>query len=312
MREAKGILAWARGGQVPALMLGGLVMLGSLYGLGARARDGARIEGQTASAEGTRRALVIAHRGGAGLWPENTLHAFEQATALGADVIELDVHAAADGELVVIHDATVGRTTEGAGSVKSLPLAALKSLDAGHRWTADGGKTFPFRGRGLTVPTLREVFERLPRARFNIEPKQESPSITRALCRLIREHKMGERVVVGSFRQPVLEEFRRECPEVATSAGPTELAEFLGALRAGGAAAGRPRMRALQVPDYAGGTPLVTAEFVRAAHAQGLEVHAWTVNEVADMRRLLDAGVDGIMTDYPDRLLGVLGGKRAP
>jgi glycerophosphoryl diester phosphodiesterase len=253
------------------------------------------------------RPLVIAHRGGAGLWPENTLHAFEQAAALGVDVIETDVRATADGELVVIHDETLERTTDGAGRVRALTLAELKRLDAGYRWSPDGGRSFPLRGRGLTVPTLREVFTTLPEMRFNIEPKQAEPPIIAPLCRLIREHGMASRVMVAAFRGNVLEQFRRECPEVATSAATAEVAGFLALQRSALAGSYGPSMQALQVPEWAGALHVLTGDFVAAAHARNLRVHAWTVNDEDDMRRLIALGVDGVMTDYPDRLLKVLG-----
>jgi len=253
------------------------------------------------------RPLVIAHRGGAGLWPENTLHAFERAAELGADVIETDVRATADGELVLFHDETVNRTTDGAGRVRQLTLFELKRLDAGYRWSPDGGQSFPQRGRGLTVPTLREVFTALPSMRFNIEPKQTEPSIAAPLCRLIREQGMTTRVMVAAFRSAAVEQFRRECPEVATSAGTAEVAGFLTLQRTGLAGSYGPAMQALQVPERAGALHVLSAEFVAAAHARNLRVHAWTVNNEDDMRRLLALGVDGVMTDYPDRLLKVLG-----
>lgn len=295
-----------------ALVLCGLLMLGALYGsLAWTAGEPARAHPFFAGALAAARPLVIAHRGGAGLWPENTLHAFERAAALGADVLELDVRSSADGELVVFHDATVERTTDGAGRVAEKTVAELKRLDAGHRWSADGGKTFPFRGRGLTVPTLREVFQKLPDARFNVEPKDESAETTGRLCRLVRERRMSERVVVGSFRQSLVEEFRRACPEVATAAGPVEAGKFLALYQSGLAASFSPAMQALQIPEYAGGVRVVTKEFVAAARGRNLQVHAWTINDEAAMRRLIDAGVDGIMTDYPDRLLALVRPARA-
>lgn len=253
------------------------------------------------------RPLVIAHRGGAGLWPENTLYAFERATGLGVDVVETDVRATADGELVVFHDSTVERTTDGRGRVSQLTLAELKRLDAAYRWSPDGGRSFPLRGRGLTVPTLREVFAALPSMRFNIEPKHSEPPLAAPLCRLIREHGMASRVLVAAFRDAAMEQFRRECPEVATSASTAEVAGFLALQRTGLASTYGPRMHALQVPEWAGSLHVLSAEFVAAAHARHLRVHAWTVNSEDDMRRLLALGVDGIMTDYPDRLLKVLG-----
>lgn len=286
--------------------LGGFAVLGALYGSLART-VGEPAGASPFFARGGGRPLVIAHRGGAGLWPENTLHAFERAAELGADVIELDVRRTADGALVVMHDATVERTTDGRGRVDSLTLDELRRLDAAHRWTPDAGKTHPLRGRGLRVSTLAEVFEKLPGARFNIEPKDESGASVEGLCKVIREHGAAERVVVGSFRQSLLEEFRRACPGVATSAGPAEASKFLALYQAGLAASYSPAMQALQLPEYAGGVRVLTRGFVEAAHGRNLEVHAWTINDAADMRRLLDAGVDGIMTDYPDRLLALLG-----
>jgi glycerophosphoryl diester phosphodiesterase len=284
-----------------------LLLAAGLYTAVSPAAGEAVAEHPYFSQDAPGRPLVIAHRGGAGLWPENTLHAFERAAALGADVIETDVRATADGELVVIHDESVGRTTDGAGRVPALTLAELKRLDAGYRWSPDGGKSFPFRGRGLTVPTLREVFDALPDVRFNIEPKQSEPSIVAPLCRLIRERGMASRVLVAAFAGDTMERFRRECPEVATSASTAEVAGFLALQRSGLAGTYGPQMRALQVPERAGPLGLLSREFVAAAHARNLRVHAWTVNSEDDMRRLLDLGVDGIMTDYPDRLLKLLG-----
>lgn len=257
------------------------------------------------------RPLVIAHRGGAGLWPENTLYAFERAGAAGVDVIETDVRATKEGELVVLHDAGVERTTDGSGPVASMTLAGLKALDAAYRFSPDGGRTFPLRGLGVKVPTLREVFAALPRMRFNIEPKQTAPSLVAPLCRLIREHGMTDRVMVASFSGTTIGEFRRECPEVATSASTGEVAHFLALHEAGLAASYSPAMQALQVPERTGALRLLTRSFVEAAHGRNLRVHAWTVNDEGEMRRLLEMGVDGVMTDYPDRLLKVLG-RAAP
>ena len=285
-----------------ALILGG-IMIGALYGTLGRhpARPQQDLSGQKATGP-----LVMAHRGGAGLWPENTLLAFERARDLGVDVIEMDVQSTADGVLVVLHDASVDRTTNGAGRVGALTLAQLKRLDAGYRFSPDGGKTFPWRGRGLRVPTLDEVFTRLPWMRFNIEPKQENPSLVKPLCRAIREKGMADKVTVGAFRQGVLDEFRKECPEVKTSAGPTEVAEFLRASRNGGGT-DEPKFTALQVPESVMGVRVLTKSLVESARARNVQVHAWAVNEAEDMRRLKGLGVDGIMTDYPDRLLKVLG-----
>lgn len=259
--------------------------------------------------EQTRRPLAIAHRGGGGLWPENTLEAFRGAAGLGADVLELDVHSTADGTLVVMHDATVERTTDGAGAIHSMTLAELRRLDAGYRFTPDGGRTYPFRGKGVLVPTLAEVFDACPGARFNIEPKQQQPSIVGPLCRMIRERGLARRVLVGSFSASVLAEFRAACPEVATSASTAEVATFLTLSTTHAGAEHSLAANALQVPEYMGGVHVLTRSFVEAAHARDLQVHVWTINRPEDMERILALGVDGIMTDYPDRLLTLLRSK---
>jgi glycerophosphoryl diester phosphodiesterase len=253
------------------------------------------------------RPLVMAHRGGSGLWPENTMLAFERARDLGVDVIEMDVHSTAEGVLVVIHDSAVERTTNGTGRVNDLTLTEVKRLDAGYRWSIDGMKTFPWRGQGLSVPTLGEVFTRLPEMRFNIEPKQGKPSLAKPLCRMIREKGMINKVIVGSFSQTILDDFRKECPEVATSASPVEVSEFLRIYKAKRDATFNPVIHALQVPEYVAGVRVLDKDFVDAAHMRNLQVHAWTVNETESMMRLLELSVDGIMTDYPDRLLKILG-----
>lgn len=256
--------------------------------------------------------LVIAHRGGAGLYPENTLYAFEKSWKLGVDVLELDVRETADGALVVMHDAKVDRTTDGSGQISEMPLEALKKLNAAYRFTTDGGQNFPFREQKIAVPTLEEVFAALPEAGFNIEPKHESPTIVKSLCKLIQKYKMTDKTVVGSFSQTNIENFRRECSEVATSAGTSEVSKFLALYKAGLGESYSPAMSALQTPEYVGGLQIISKEFIAAAHGRNLQVHVWTINEPAAMQRLLEIGVDGIMTDYPNRLLNLLGRTKKP
>ena len=253
-----------------------------------------------------RRPLVMAHRGGAGLWPENTMYGFERAVDLGVDMLETEIHSTADNILVLMHDSTVDRTTNGSGPIRAFTLEELKTLDAGYNWTSDGGQTFPFRGCGITVPTLEEVFTALPTARINIDIKQEKPSLVEPLCKTIRTFDMTDKVMVASFNSKVLKAFRRVCPEVTTSAGTGEVAfffmvnmVFLGALY-------RPACQAFQVPEYSSGLRVLTKRFVETAHGLNLAVHVWTINEVTDMKRLLALGVDGIVTDYPDRLISLL------
>ncbi len=252
------------------------------------------------------RPLVMAHRGGAGLWPENTMYGFERAMDLGADVLETEIQSTADNILVLMHDSTVDRTTNGSGPISAFTLGELKTLDAGYNWTSDGGQTFPFRGSGITVPTLEEVFTALSTVRINIDIKQEKPSLLESLCKTIRTFDMVDRVMVASFSSKVLKAFRRDCPEVTTSAGTGEVAlffvmnlVFLGAVY-------RPACQAFQVPEYSSGLRVLTKRFVKTAHGLNLAVHVWTINETTDMQRLLELGVDGIITDYPDRLISLL------
>lgn len=250
--------------------------------------------------------LVFAHRGG-GLFPENTLEAFQYSAKLGVDVLELDIHSTADGVLVVFHDRNIKRTTDDKGSVSKLTLAELKQLDAGYNFTADGGKTFPFRDKGITVPTLEEVFDALPNMKFNIEPKQAEPSVTKPLCEMIMARNMQDKVIVGSFRQVAVDEFREYCPEVATSATPREALTFFAMYKLGLADSYTPPFQALQIPQNLWKLPVVDKQFVEASHKLNLQVHVWTINETEDMQRLIDAKADGIMTDYPDRLLELVG-----
>jgi len=172
------------------------------------------------------RPLVMAHRGGGGLWPENTLYAFERAAEMGVDVIETEIHSTADNKLVFIHDETVDRTTNGTGTVNSLTLKELKEFDAGYNWTADGGRTFPFRGKGITVPTLEEVFTALPNIRINIDMKQINPSLAAPLCEMINSFDMAKKVMVASFNTRAINDFRRACSGVATSASRREVTLF--------------------------------------------------------------------------------------
>jgi glycerophosphoryl diester phosphodiesterase len=253
------------------------------------------------------RPQVMAHRGGKGLWPENTLYAFEQAVVMGVDVLEMDVHSTADGVLVVMHDDTVDRTTDGTGPLLSFTLDELKALDAGYNWSPDDGGTFPYRGQSITVPTVEEVFAAFPTTPLNIEIKQAEPSITKPFCQLIRDYGMVDKVLVASFHQETMNEFRLECPEVATAAGEREVTVLFVLSKIYLDATYSPASQAVQVPEYRSGLHVLTTRFIDAAHDRNLQVHAWTIDDVDDMQRLIDLGVDGIITDYPDRLMDLIG-----
>ncbi|HEY7788995.1 MAG TPA: glycerophosphodiester phosphodiesterase [Vicinamibacterales bacterium] len=243
------------------------------------------------------RPLVFAHRGGGALAPENTIPAFDNGLALGADGLELDVHLSRDGVLVVHHDLVLDRTTNARGAVVSLTAEELARVDAGFRFGAQDG--YPFRGRPIGVPTLREVLERYPGVRLIIEIKVNTAEIARAVVDEVHRAGATGRVCIGSFGTLVLREVRRLDPEMATSAGREEVRRVL----YGSWIGLRPRTlpnQAYQVPERAGATRVVSPRFIRIAHAAGAVVQVWTVDREEDMRRLLDWGVDALITNRPD------------
>ncbi len=242
--------------------------------------------------------LIIAHRGGAGLWPENTLYALQQAAELGADLSEIDLHMSRDGVLVVIHDETLERTTNGQGRVQDFTFAALKKFDAGYHWTQDGGHTFPFRGQGLTIPSLVEVFDALPEKPFNIEIKQSTPPLLAALRDVIHKYAKTQRILVSAFNPRVMKVFRRLCPRVATAAHDDEIRQLAKMSRFCLENFLNLKADRLEVP-YS----IVKTRLIHAAHKLGKRIDVWTVNETKVMQSLIDWGVDGILTDFPDRLL---------
>ena len=250
--------------------------------------------------------LAIAHRGGAGLWPENTLFAFRNATKMGVDALEFDVHATRDGELVVIHDATVERTTDGSGRVDEMTWEALRELDAGYRWTGDGA-SFPFRGMGLRVPSLEEVLTALPDTRMIIELKEVSETARARFSEVIAKSPYPERKVIASFQSETVRYIRENNPGIATSSTAGEVLRFWVLNSLGLGFAFVPGGETMQVPPRFQDLTLVSTRFVSGAHRHNVDVYVWTINEEADMKRHVDHGVDGIMTDYPDRLLQVLG-----
>ena len=255
--------------------------------------------------------LVMAHGGGQGIGPQNTLEAAVLSAAAGADVIELDVHQSADGHLVVIHDPTIEATTDGSGAVGDMTLAEIQAFDAGAAFR-DASGAASFAGKGVVVPTLRAAFEALPEAHYLIEIKPDKPSIERRLCDLLREYGLEARTMVGSFHATALERFRAVCPGVATSMAESEIETFVYLQKIGLANLAPLKGSALQVPLEAAGIKVLTPSLIKAAQARGLAVHAWTINDPAVMERLIGMGIDGLITDYPGRALKVLGAQPTP
>jgi glycerophosphoryl diester phosphodiesterase len=252
------------------------------------------------------RPLFFAHRGGSLLAPENTLAAYENGLRYGADALELDIHYSRDGEIVVFHDDTLDRTTSGSGPLAALTLDELRRLDAGYHFTPDGGATYPWRGKGVAIPTLREVFERFPQTRVNIEMKVNDSDGERRLARLLLDNGWEEWALVGSFHTDALARFRALGEgRIATSASMGETRNFLIGVLLRATRRLRITYDALQVPETYRGIRVVSPTSLRLAHDCGLDVHVWTVDDRETMERLLDWGVDGLMSDRPDTLAEV-------
>jgi glycerophosphoryl diester phosphodiesterase len=276
--------------------------------------------------------LNIAHQGGEIEAPSDTLYAFKTAVRKGADMIETDVHLTADGRVVVLHDETVDRTTNGTGSVEQMTLAEVKRLDAAY-WFIEGEGTvhdasrpasdFTWRGvatgdrrppkgfepNDFKIPTLDEVLEAFPRTLLNIELKPTtamSGRLEAAVAELLRRHGRSDDVIVVSFNDSQVELFKALAPEVHTAPGTGQVAAFWASSQGPGAGTPNPQHVALQVPETFNGLTVVSPDFIADAHANNLAVHVWTVNHADDMRRLLRWGVDGVMTDRPTLLEGVL------
>ena len=256
--------------------------------------------------DSVRRPLVLAHRGGAHLRPENTFAAFDHAVEIGADVLEIDVRVSKDGEFLVIHDSTVDRTTEGIGKVIEKTASEIRSLDAGHGFTRDGGATFPYRGKGLTVPTLSETLERYAGRNVNLEAKQLEARHAFGFCSTLRGRIEPKRTVIASGGGDFLYAFRDICPEFTTSATLTEVLDFFARYKVGVEASYSPRMRFLQIPAGFRYLTVLDEGFASSARSKGLGIHVWTINDEAEMRRLVRMGVDGIVTDKPDLLIRVI------
>jgi glycerophosphoryl diester phosphodiesterase len=246
--------------------------------------------------------MLVAHRGGSALAPENTVVAFRMATeAWWADMLEMDARLTRDGHVVVIHDASVDRTTDGTGLVADLTLREIQELDAGYRFRDDSGG-HPFRGQGAVVPTLEEVLVTFKDVWINVECKE--PAVATPLAALVARHGAEHRVLIAAERESA----RRGA---AGYRGPWGASLVQGLLfwilhALPGGSPYTPKADIIQCPEMWKGLRVVTPRFVREAHRLNIPVQVWTVDRVEDMRRLLACGGDGIQTDRPDLLSGLL------
>jgi glycerophosphoryl diester phosphodiesterase len=252
--------------------------------------------------------LVYAHRGGAALRPENTMAAFDHGFACGAEGLEFDVHLSSDDMVVIHHDDTLERTTDGRGLVRLHTAAQLATVDAGFNFRdADG--SFPYRGQRIGIPTLVEVLTRYPAASLIVELKVGGRRLAERVVDDVRAAGALGRVAVGSFYGDALAAVREYEPSLATGATKEETRRALYRSWAGIGIGATP-YREFQVPVWSGLTPIVTRRFVATAHRAGVAVKVWTVNEEAQMRRLLAMGVDALITDRPDLACAILGRVR--
>lgn len=243
---------------------------------------------------------VIGHRGNRVTAPENTLPAFAQAVAAGVDAVEFDVHLSADGVPVVFHDPTVERTTDGRGAVAAMPLAALRELDAGARFTPDGGRSLPWRGRGVRIPTLDELLDTLP-GTLPLILELKTPRASDAVADTIRRRALASRIIVAGFDPASTAPMHgapwmlgASTPEVARLLLPALLRQPLGTLP----------FQALCIPPTWHGVPVPVGALARAARASGLLLHLWTINDPRQAHRWWRAGVHGLITDDPVAILG--------
>jgi len=237
--------------------------------------------------------LVIGHRGAAAYRPENTIESFRLALAQGADALEFDVRRSADGVAMVFHDPTLERTTDGGGPLAQRTAAQLQALDAGHQFSLDNGVTFPFRRRGIRIPTLREVVEAFPETPFLIEIKEAA--VQDAVADVLLERGAAGRSVVAGNDWQALGRFR-EAPFLL-GASRRDIARLYF-----GIGSPDPRCRNYAVPESYYGLPIPTRRFVRAARRRDATVHVWTVDDAGSARHWWENGVCGIVTNRPDAI----------
>jgi glycerophosphoryl diester phosphodiesterase len=256
--------------------------------------------------------IVIGHRGCAGSAPENTLLAFERGLAAGATILESDVHLTRDGVPVLLHDPDVDRVSDGSGPVANLRLEELQQLDAGTHFSPDAGESYPFRGQGLRVPTLEESLNAFPGVRFNLEIKAVGDAAIEATTQVIARLERAALTLLTAESGDVMRRLRHRLAEadlrVAQGASVEDVLAVIRSAEAG-SPPDTPAM-ALQIPLEFADRPLVTEALLAHAHAHGIQLHVWTINDETTMDALLDLGVDGIVTDHPQRLADLIERRR--
>ena len=249
---------------------------------------------------------VVAHRGDSKHFPENTIEAFLSAVEMGIDVIETDVHLSKDNQVVIWHDETLDRNTNGSGRIEDHSVNELLEFDAGFTFTKDGGKTFPFREKNVKLCTLEEALIKCPKQRFNIDLKTKDLRIVDEFINVVRKLKAEHRVCCASFHLENLLAIRAKAPDILTSVTTKEvipllLKQKLNILPKKLA----DRKIIFQVPPSQGLIKVITPRFIKMMHKRGAVIMVWTINEEDKMRELFKMGVDSIMTDDPATVIKV-------
>jgi glycerophosphoryl diester phosphodiesterase len=248
--------------------------------------------------------MLLAHQGGEKEWPSNTMYAFRKAHEVGSDVLDMDLQMTGDGVLVLIHDTTVDRTTDGHGAIREQNWPDLEILDAAYHFTLDGS-TYPLRGQGIRIARLDEVLTSFPDALIQIEVKEAPFEIADTLAQTLKTHEAEKRVLLSCFREDMMAELRRACPTVASSATPKEIRNFVlvSWLHLEGLIS--PDYCALQIPLERHGLTLVSKRTVEAAHSRGVKVLPWTIDTPEGVDVCRQAGVDGFNTNWPSKMEAV-------
>jgi glycerophosphoryl diester phosphodiesterase len=258
-----------------------------------------------------RKVVVLGHQGASGHAPSNTLASFDLALQQGADVLELDVHLTKDGQVVVSHDETIDRMSNGSGYIKSMTLADLRQFDFGFDFSPDGGKSFPYRGKGVSIPTLEEVFKQYPGVPVNIELKQVDPPEEQQVWDMVEKYGMQEKVLINSFPSEPTDRWHTLVGDrVAVGGDRSQVTEFVAYFLPFMDWLYHPKFDAFQIPVSEKVGPVTihldSKRLIDRAHKLGMKVHYWTINDEATMRHLVEIGADGLITDYPDRAVKVL------
>lgn len=249
---------------------------------------------------------MIAHRGGSLEAPENTLAAFQNAHALYDEMVfELDVHLTRDGQVVVLHDDTLDRTTNGSGDIFQSLYKDVAQLDAGYRFTLDGGHSFPFRGKKICPPLFKDVLEAFPETRVSVELKKPYPGGVEAVLNSINRANAQNRVVLAAANDEIIKTFRKQAPDMCSGFSEREIywnfmlskfhLGFLAPLRG----------NVFQIPYEWNNRLILTPHLIRQAQKHGKFIHIWTVDDEKQMGHLIDVGVHGIITDRPSVLVAL-------